>query len=82
MSNPLLDLSYGPMDELVGPNRSIVPFLACGDLNSYDSDMTYPIQTERYETLTPVQMPIDPPYKTAVELKRANKLNGTTNIGK
>lgn len=26
---------------LVGPNRIIVPFLACGDLSAYDSDQTY-----------------------------------------
>ena len=30
--------------ELSGVNRVIVPFLACGDLSSYDSDMTYPLE--------------------------------------
>ena len=29
--------------ELTGVNRVIVPFLACGDLSAYDSDMTYPL---------------------------------------
>ncbi|EXX61183.1 Spb1p [Rhizophagus irregularis DAOM 197198w] len=32
MINPLLDLSYGKQNELLGPNRVIVPFIACGDL--------------------------------------------------
>ncbi|KAL4593149.1 hypothetical protein GN956_G27017, partial [Arapaima gigas] len=30
--------------QLEGPNRFIVPFLACGDLSAYDSDRTYPLQ--------------------------------------
>ena len=29
---------------LEGPNRVIVPFLACGDLSGFDSDMTYPLE--------------------------------------
>ena len=28
----------------VGVNRVIAPFVACGDLNGFDSDMTYPVQ--------------------------------------
>ena len=45
MVNPLLDLSYeGSWQELEGINRVIVPFIACGDLSAYDSDMTYPLQ--------------------------------------
>ncbi|CAI2165622.1 8719_t:CDS:2 [Funneliformis geosporum] len=32
MINPLLDLSYGRQNNLLGPNRVIVPFIACGDL--------------------------------------------------
>lgn len=32
MANPLLDLQYDSMNELTGPNRTIVPFIACGDL--------------------------------------------------
>ena len=30
-------------DELVGVNRFIVPFLACGDLSGFDSDQSYPL---------------------------------------
>ncbi|KAI9257397.1 FtsJ-like methyltransferase-domain-containing protein [Sporodiniella umbellata] len=32
MANPLLDLQYDNSNELVGSNRTIVPFTACGDL--------------------------------------------------
>ena len=32
MANPLLDLQYDAMNELTGANRTIVPFIACGDL--------------------------------------------------
>lgn len=31
-------------NQLEGPNRVIVPFLACGDLSAFDSDKTYPLQ--------------------------------------
>ncbi|KAG8546990.1 hypothetical protein GDO81_029353 [Engystomops pustulosus] len=45
MSNPLLDHCYDvDFNQLEGPNRVIVPFLACGDLSAYDSDKTYPLQ--------------------------------------
>ena len=46
-----------------------MPFLACGDLSAYDSDMSYPLD-ESYEYTPPAQAPIDPPYKTALEAKR------------
>ena len=49
--------------------RYIVPFLACGDLSAYDSDMSYPLD-ESYVYTPPTQAPIDPPYKTALEAKR------------
>ena len=31
-------------NNLEGPNRLIVPFLACGDLSGFDSDKTYPLK--------------------------------------
>ena len=46
-----------------------MPFLACGDLSAYDSDMSYPLD-ESYVYTPPTQAPIDPPYKTALETKR------------
>lgn len=69
MINPLLDHSYTDFNSLEGPNRFIVPFLACGDLSAYDSDMSYPLD-ECYEYVPPTQAPIDPPYKTAIEARR------------
>lgn len=77
MVNPLLDLSYdGSWQDLEGPNRVIVPFLACGDLSAYDSDMTYPLQMEdgkSYQYLPPTQPPISPAYTAAVAMKRSSQ---------
>ncbi|KAI9138620.1 FtsJ-like methyltransferase-domain-containing protein [Paraphysoderma sedebokerense] len=84
MSNPLLDLSYGDDNNLTGPNRVIVPFISCGDLSGFDSDMTHEVeapnddtnnQSEKYVPLDPLQPPIAPPYKTAIAMKRSNQLN-------
>lgn len=82
MINPLLDFAYNDAeDALVGPNRFIVPFLACGDLSAYDSDRSYDLDLGKvpgvdagknyeYQYREPTQGPIDPPYKKALELKR------------
>ena len=73
MINPLLDHTYTDFNSLTGPNRLIVPFLACGDLSAYDSDKTYPlmdIDGKKYEYREPTQKPIDPPYKAALAMKR------------
>ncbi len=59
-----------------GPSKLIVPFLACGDLRGFDADQSYPLQTSgagsekesAYQSLAPVQPPIAPPYRTAMEL--------------
>eukprot|EP00842_Homolaphlyctis_polyrhiza_P007071 jgi/Hompol1/953/HPOL_002612-RA len=71
MINPLLDLDYDFSNELVGANRVIVPFMACGDLSGFDSDMTYPLpETDGgYQPLEPVQAPINPPYKSFMQMK-------------
>jgi tRNA (cytidine32/guanosine34-2'-O)-methyltransferase len=50
--------------------RWIAPFLACGDLSSWDSDATYQLPKDRV-TLDPVQPPTAPPYKRAIEMRRA-----------
>ncbi|KAI4141955.1 MAG: hypothetical protein LQ340_007487 [Diploschistes diacapsis] len=47
----------------------IAPFVACGDLSSWDSDATYHLPKDRV-TLDPVQPPTAPPYKRALELRR------------
>jgi len=75
MVNPLLDHSYTDFNQLEGINRVIVPFLACGDLSAYDSDRTYGLdirEGEEYTYLPPTQAPINPPYKSAVNLKRSD----------
>jgi tRNA (cytidine32/guanosine34-2'-O)-methyltransferase len=50
--------------------RWIAPFIACGDLSSFDSDASY-LLPEDYVSLDPVQPPIAPPYKRAIELRAA-----------
>ncbi|XP_032836997.1 tRNA (cytidine(32)/guanosine(34)-2'-O)-methyltransferase [Petromyzon marinus] len=78
MCNPLLDHEYDvDFNQLEGPNRVIVPFLACGDLSAYDSDRTYPLQLEdgkQYVYTPPTQPPINPPYREACSLRKNNLL--------
>ncbi|KAF2453766.1 FtsJ-like methyltransferase-domain-containing protein [Lineolata rhizophorae] len=50
--------------------RWIAPFLACGDLSAYDADATYHLPKDR-KSLEPVQPPTAPPYKRALEMRRA-----------
>uniref|UniRef100_A0A3B5L8Y2 Putative tRNA (cytidine(32)/guanosine(34)-2'-O)-methyltransferase n=1 Tax=Xiphophorus couchianus TaxID=32473 RepID=A0A3B5L8Y2_9TELE len=79
MSNPLLDQSYDvDFNQLEGPNRVIVPFLACGDLSAFDSDRTYPLQldaSKEYEYIPPTQPPIRPPYEQACHFRKHNLLS-------
>ncbi|RKP07772.1 FtsJ-like methyltransferase-domain-containing protein [Thamnocephalis sphaerospora] len=77
MINPMLDFDYGTGNELTGMHRKIVPFLACGDLRGWDADRTYPLEASRqtwdddsYQPLDPLQLPISPAYKTALEMRR------------
>ncbi|XP_078181867.1 S-adenosyl-L-methionine-dependent methyltransferases superfamily protein isoform X1 [Carex rostrata] len=61
---------------LEGANKVYIPFLACGDLSGYDSDRSYPLPSMQggshsYKSLDPVQPPIAPPYKKALEMKKA-----------
>ncbi|GMH16697.1 hypothetical protein Nepgr_018538 [Nepenthes gracilis] len=66
-----LDCASGCLE---GPNKVYIPFLACGDLSGYDSDQSYPLPQVvegTYRSLDPVQPPIAPPYKTALDLKKA-----------
>ena len=75
MINPLLDHKYTDFNQFVGPNRYIVPFLACGDLSAYDSDKSYPLNLgAEYKYHEPVQKPIDPPYKTAIAERRGEDI--------
>uniref|UniRef100_A0ACD5ZDV6 Uncharacterized protein n=1 Tax=Avena sativa TaxID=4498 RepID=A0ACD5ZDV6_AVESA len=65
---------------LEGPNKVYIPFLACGDLSGYDSDRSYPLPSTEgggsYQSLDPVQPPIAPPYKTALDMKKASSHGG------
>eukprot|EP00126_Sphaerothecum_destruens_P007528 Sdes_comp19887_c0_seq1m12215 len=70
MQKQLLDFSYTENPAEFLGNRTIIPFLVCGDLNSHDSDRNY--ASPEGTSLPPVQQPINPPYSAAQELKRAN----------
>ena len=50
--------------------RWIAPFLACGDLSGFDADASYHLPKDR-QTLDPVQPPTAPPYKRALEMRKA-----------
>lgn len=54
---------------LTRDKRWIAPFLACGDLESFDADATY-VLPEGHVSLDPVQPPTAPPYKEAIEKRR------------
>jgi tRNA (cytidine32/guanosine34-2'-O)-methyltransferase len=75
--NPMLDYKYTTKNELLGQNRVIVPFLACGDLSGFDADATYPA-SENYQYHSPSQLPIDPPYFQALQMKHAASSNLNT----
>ena len=50
--------------------RWIAPFLACGDLSAFDADASYHLPKDRV-TLDPIQPPTAPPYKRALEMRKA-----------
>lgn len=60
-----------PDNPLLGPNRVLVPFVACGDLTGWDSDRSYTAMNDS-EWIPPVQVPINPPYQKAKELRATN----------
>lgn len=67
------DETYDGDDDAGGSARStrwIAPFIACGDLSAFDSDASYQLP-EDHVSLDPVQPPIAPPYKRAVEMRAA-----------
>ncbi|KAI9707986.1 MAG: hypothetical protein M1820_004405 [Bogoriella megaspora] len=58
-------------DEDEGNDRRwIAPFLACGDLSGFDADASYHLPKDRV-SLDPVQPPTAPPYKRALEVRKA-----------
>jgi len=50
--------------------RWVAPFIACGDLSAFDSDASYKLP-ENHVSLDPVQPPTAPPYKRALEMRKA-----------
>jgi len=65
--------------ELRGPMSVIVPFVACGDLNGYDADKSYPLDLEEgsagtYVYRDPVQPPIRPNYYTYLQRSAASPI--------
>lgn len=62
-------------DEEQKSSKWIAPFIACGDLSAFDSDASYQLP-EDYVSLDPVQPPIAPPYKRAVEMRAAQSQSG------
>jgi len=61
------DLTAEPSKDI----RWIAPFVACGDLSAFDSDASYKLPDD-HVSLDPIQPPTAPPYKRAIELRRAN----------
>lgn len=61
--------------------RWVAPFLACGDLSAFDADASYHLPKNRV-TLDPVQPPTAPPYKRALEMRKAagGAYGKTTNL--
>lgn len=64
------DIEDTPQLEGNSHMRWIAPFIACGDLSTFDSDASYQLP-EDYVSLDPVQPPIAPPYKRAIEMRAA-----------
>jgi len=61
--------------------RWIAPFLACGDLSAFDADASYHLPKDRI-SLDPVQPPTAPPYKRALEMRKATGgAYGKTSLG-
>ncbi|CAK7209699.1 tRNA (uridine-2'-O-)-methyltransferase trm7 [Sporothrix curviconia] len=54
----------------IAGSRWIAPFVACGDLSAFDSDASYKLPDD-YVSLDPVQPPTAPPYKRALEMRKA-----------
>ncbi|GBG33773.1 tRNA cytidine32/guanosine34-2'-O-methyltransferase [Hondaea fermentalgiana] len=68
-------------NDLLGVNKVVVPFVACGDLSGFDSDQSYALSKAAAENyLAPTQLPINPSYKEAIERKRTAGAGSTKSI--
>lgn len=70
---PLQALSYGEAQAMTGPRRSIVRFVACGDLDGpmgFDPNRSYPLEpTATY--VEPVQPPIHPYHEMSMAASKS-----------
>ncbi|KAI1721379.1 ftsJ-like methyltransferase domain-containing protein [Ditylenchus destructor] len=83
LKNPVLAENYDEcVGNMQGVNRVLVPFMACGDLTGfsrckeYDSDRNYSLHLngQEYTYHEPVQMPTNPAYSKACQLRRSDQL--------
>lgn len=69
METSLLDFTYNQngKNARLGPDNFTVPFIACGDVDGYDADQSYPIdELNGYVHIQPIQLPINPPYASSI----------------
>ncbi|KAJ5612438.1 Ribosomal RNA large subunit methyltransferase E [Penicillium lagena] len=68
-------------DKFATENRWIPSFIACGDLSAWDSDASYTLPPD-HVSLDPVQPPTAPPYRRALEMRKAKGgAYGRTKLG-
>ncbi|XP_058130372.1 putative tRNA (cytidine(32)/guanosine(34)-2'-O)-methyltransferase 1 [Anopheles ziemanni] len=76
--DPMLDDVQKIACETGSPvNRAIVPFLVCGDLRVFDSDMSYSLNIDPekgYEYRDVVQKPLSPAYSEVLERMKTTSL--------
>lgn len=66
----ITEIDYEKQSEQKTNVRWIAPFIACGDLSAFDSDASYTLP-DNHVALDPVQPPTAPPYKRALEMRKA-----------
>ncbi|KAL4978812.1 FtsJ-like methyltransferase-domain-containing protein [Aspergillus desertorum] len=72
---------FNNSQKFAAENRWIPSFIACGDLSAWDSDASYTLPPD-YVNLDPVQPPMAPPYRRALELrKEKGGAYGKTKLG-
>ncbi|XP_050070622.1 putative tRNA (cytidine(32)/guanosine(34)-2'-O)-methyltransferase 1 [Anopheles maculipalpis] len=78
MMNPMLDDVRQIAMQTESPvNRAIIPFLVCGDLREFDSDMSYSLNIDPekdYEYRDVVQKPLAPAYSEVLERMKTTSL--------
>lgn len=67
--NPIFGGARSGVTSLMDDDRWIAPFIACGDLSSWDADASYELPPD-HVSLDPIQPPTAPPYKRALEIRK------------